>query len=1099
MLSRYVLAFAVTAFAAVPLTWGSLQAQKPAAQPPAAAVDFARDIQPILQTNCYECHGPKKTKNHLRLDLRLAALKGGDTGAAIIPGNSEQSLVVRRLLGLDGEDQMPKDKDPLARAQIELIRAWIDQGAVWPESADPPVAATQASEEHSQHWAYRPPSRPPLPAVKNAAWVRTPLDHFVLARLEKEGLAASPEAPIETLVRRISLDLIGLPPSPAEVDEVAADAARDGKDAAYARLVDRLLASPHYGERWARPWLDLARYADSHGFEKDLPRVMWKYRDWVIDALNHDMPFDRFTIEQIAGDMLPNATPEQLIASGFHRNAMTNEEGGIDPEEAHYEVLVDRVNTTATAWLGTTLGCAQCHDHKYDPFSQQDYYRMMAFFSNTDYEVRKLGDGTKFFEAMIDVPTSEQEAKRKTIQAEIDRLDEELKTETPALERAQALWEQTLRLESSTRWTVLEPKGLAATGGVTLTPAHDRSVIASGANPGEVVYTIDAVAPLPRVTAIRLEALPDPSLPKGGPGRDVYGNFQVNGVEIQAPRPAVSGDDRPQTLKAITADDSAGGASLDSFFPKTLPRDASVPRGWRIDASREETRLPRQIVFTLATPLTTPASPPRAGSRGLASMRLRIQLTHKGSAVGQALGRFRLSVTSGSNPQRIVEIPARLRPILAVPAADRTEKQRTDLAAFYRTVAASLKPARDRRADLEKALKALGIPTALVMRERLAYERPSAYVRRRGSFLDKREKVYAGVPEVLHPLGEDQMPNRLGLAYWLVDDRNPLTARVAVNRAWEQFFGHGLVETSEDFGTRGTPPSHPELLDWLATELVRQKWSMKALHKLIVTSATYRQSSTATAALMERDPYNRLLARGPRFRMDAETVRDTVLAASGLLNGKIGGPSVFPPQPDGIWDIPYSNEKWIPSEGEDRYRRGLYVFIRRSAPYPSFLTFDATSRERCTVRRMRTNTPLQALTTLNDEAFFEAAKALAARVLRETPTPTPVGRSFPPSRVPLSNALRRDLAEALAQAGSSATERATGAFRLAVTRTPKPEELARILASYNEQLEHFRKDQDAAARVIKGYAVDGVDPAEQAAWTLVANALLNLDETVTKE
>jgi len=817
---------------------------------------------------------------------------------------------------------------------------------------------------------------------------------------------------------------------------------------------------------------------------------LWKYRDWVIDALNHDMPFDRFTIEQIAGDMLPDATRDQLIASGFHRNAMTNEEGGIDPEEALYEVLVDRVNTTATVWLGTTLGCAQCHDHKYDPFSQRDYYRMMAFFSNTDYEVSKRSDGTKFFETTIDVPTPEQETKRKAIQSEIDRLNERQKTQTRALDRAQAGWEQTMRLEPAVRWTVLTPKRLIATGGVVLTPMHDGSVTASGPNPGETVYTVEAAAALPIVTAIRLEAVPDPSLPKGGPGRDVYGNFQLNGIEIETSGPGVVPASQsaslnargappplarrrgfaalPSSLKAIKADDAAGGASVDSFSPKVLPRDASAPRGWRIDASRDETRIARQIVFTLDRPL-----------QSAAGVRLRIRLKHYGSAVGQALGRFRLSVTSSSTPQRVVEIPAKLRPILAIPATNRTEKQRAELSAFYRTVAPSLKPTRDRLAALEKELAKLSIPTALVMRERVAYERPSAYVHRRGSFMDKTEKVYAGVPEVLHPLGEDQMPNRLGLAHWLVDERNPLTARVAVNRAWEQFFGRGLVETSEDFGTRGTPPSHPELLDWLATQFVRSGWQMKALHKLIVTSATYRQTSTATRVLLDRDPYNRLLARGPRFRMEAEMVRDTVLAASGLLNLKIGGPSVFPPQPEGIWDIPYSDEKWIPSTGEDRYRRGLYVFIRRSAPYPSLLTFDATSRERCTVRRVRTNTPLQALITLNDEAFFEAARALAARILRE------------PS--------------SLVARGSSGAEpaelklRAARAFRIAVSRRPTVEELDRIVASYAQHLERFRTDHDAAARVIKDYAVDGFDPAEQAAWTLVANALLNLDETLTKE
>jgi hypothetical protein len=1027
------------------------QAQTAAAKTSPAAIDFARDIQPILQSQCYECHGPAKARGQLRLDRRAAAMKGGETGAAIDPGNSEQSLLVRRILGLDDEERMPKDADPLPAAQIALIRAWIAQGAGWPEDGSAAAAAEPVALA-PQHWAYRPPVRPEPPVVGEAKWARNPIDRFVLARLEKEGLKPSPEAPFETLLRRVSLDLIGLPPSPAEVDEAVATAARDGRDAAYAKFVDRLLHSPHYGERWARPWLDLARYADSHGFEKDLPRVMWKYRDWVIDALNRDMPFDRFTIEQVAGDMLPRATVEQQIASGFHRNAMTNEEGGIDPEEAHYEVLVDRVNTTSTVWLGSTLACAQCHNHKYDPFSQKDYFRVMAFFSNTDYEVRRLGDGTKFSETAIDVPTPEQEAQRKTIQTELDGLNEKIATQTPALDRAQVLWEQATRREPALRWTVLTPKVMESTGGVELALQPDGSVLASGPNPGYAVYTIEAPAPAIRITAIRLEALPDPSLPKGGPGRDLYGNFQMNGVEIEA-GPATSAP-AARTLKTIRSDD--GGASFDSFFPKSLSRDVYAPRGWRIDASREEKRLPRQVIFTLEEPLAA-----AAGNQ------LRIHLKHQGTVVGQAIGRFRLSVTSSATPQRIVDVPARLRPVLMTPAAERTEQQKKDLAILYRNLAPSLKLARDRVAELQKQLRALGIPTALVMRERNGYERPSAYVRRRGSFLDKGERVYAGVPEVLHRLGDERMPNRLGLAYWLVDEDNPLTARVAVNRAWEQFFGRGLVETSEDFGTQGTPPSHPELLDWLATELVSQGWRMKAIHKLVVSSAAYRQSSSAPAPLVERDPYNRLIARGPRFRMEAEMVRDTALAASGLLSRKIGGPSVFPPQPEGIWDIPYSSEKWMPSAGEDRYRRGLYTFIRRSAAYPSFMTFDATSREFCTVRRVRTNTPLQALTTLNDDAFFEAARALAARALRESPGPDDA--------------------------------RAAYSFRLVLTRTPSAEEVKQVVSSYNRQFARFRNDPESAARVIQGYAVAGTDRAEQAAWTLVANALLNLDEALTKE
>jgi hypothetical protein len=702
---------------------------------------------------------------------------------------------------------------------------------------------------------------------------------------------------------------------------------------------------------------------------------------------------------------------------------------------------------------------------------------MMAFFQNSDYEVRRLGDGTKFFETMIDVPTPDQDAARKKIQEEIDALTERTKLQTPALDRAQAAWEQDMRLEPSTAWTVVVPKIVAASGDVVLTAGRDGSVTASGPNAARTVYSIEGPAALSRITAIRLEALPDPSLPKGGPGRDVYGNFQLNGFEA-ASRTGPNGW-RDLGFKAIKADDSSGGASLDTFFPKTLSRDAYAPRGWRIDASREETRLPRQIVFTLDRPLIASAA---------SGVRVRIRLTHLSTAAGQALGRFRLSVTSSPLPQKVVEISAKLRPIIGIAPANRTDQQRKDLSTLYRNVAPSLKATRDRIAQLQKDLKALGIPTALVMKDRVAYERPSAFVRRRGSFLDKGEQVYAGVPELLHALGDDQMPNRLGLARWLVDDRNPLTARVAVNRAWEQFFGRGLVETSEDFGTQGMPASHPELLDWLATELVAQGWRMKALHKLIVTSATYRQSSNASPALLERDPHNRLLARGARFRMEAEMVRDVTLAASGLLSRKIGGPSVFPPQPDGIWDIPYSSEKWIPSEGEDRYRRGLYVFIRRSAAYPSLTTFDATSREFCTVRRVRTNTPLQALTTLNDEVFFEAARALAWRLMVET------GGSRTMSG---KHVLFEGWSGAEAQ--FVLHKRATHAFRLAVTRPPTSEEFERIVASYKKQLERFRTDLDAAARVIGDYAISSGGHAEQAAWTLVANALLNLDEALTKQ
>jgi mono/diheme cytochrome c family protein len=1016
---------------------GRVAATRPQAQSPQTTVEFIRDVQPILQTHCYECHGAKKSKNGLRLDLRAAALKGGDSGVAIVAGDSEHSLLVRRIRGLDGDDQMPKDKDPLTAAQIALIRAWIDQGAVWPEQ--PGAAAAAAAEPQTKHWAYIKPVAAHVPEVRNTAWARNDIDRFVLARLEKEGLSPSPEAAFETLVRRVSLDLVGLPPTLAELDAALADAAANGRDAAYEHVVDRLLKSPHYGERWARPWLDLARYADSHGYEKDRLRVMWKYRDWVIDAFNADMPFDRFTIEQIAGDMLPDATEAQRIASGFHRNTMLNQEGGIDVEEQRWETLVDRVNTTATVWLGSTLGCAQCHDHKYDPFTQRDYYRTLAFFENVEYTIAGQAGGDRYAnEPQISLPTPEQEARRKTLQEDLDRQNASLRAESPARTLAQTRWEQAV-VAAERWWIPLTIDRFESSGGSSHERLDDRSVLVAGENPASNTYTMTARAPIAAVTAIRIEALPDARLPGGGPGRDRYGNFVLNGFSV------ATGASEPVRLTSVKVDD--GSAAIENFR-------------WGIDATRDPSgRVRRQAVFVAARPFAAAGAPLRISIKTIAP-------------VGQALGRFRVSVTASRSPLRVVDVSARLRPALLTPRAKRTPQQAKDLAAQFRAVSPIFKPTRDRIDALQKSLRDLGIVTAMVMKEKAAYDRPSTWVRRRGNFLDRTEQVYAAVPSFLPGLPEDVMPNRLGLARWLVDARNPLTPRVTVNRAWEQFFGRGLVETSEDFGSQGAAPSHLELLDWLAVTFVEQGWHLKRLHREIAMSAAYRQSSAVVPALAERDPYNRLLARGPRFRVEAEMVRDIALTASGLLSEKLGGPSVFPPQPDGIWQNPYSSDRWIPSTGEDRYRRGLYTFIRRTAPYPAFTTFDSTSREACTVRRVRTDTPLQALTTLNDAAFFEAARALARRMIAEP---------------------------AIAAGADAVHVRATHGFRLVTSRLPKPQELERIMAAYRQQLEQFRANPERAAQTIERYAMAGVDAPEQAAWTLVANALLNLDETITKE
>ena len=733
----------------------------------------------------------------------------------------------------------------------------------------------------------------------------------------------------------------------------------------------------------------------------------------------------------------------QKIASGFHRNAMTNEEGGVDPEESHYEVLVDRVNTTSTVWLGSTIACAQCHNHKYDPFSQKDYYRLLSFFANADFDSRSFGDGTRFFEPSLDLATPDQEKARKELQAKIDQLDQDLKTITPEVRAAQEQWEQGI-LAAQSAWTPLTPLKAAATNGVVLKMQPDGSVLASGPNPQQASYTITLATTMTGITGVRLEALPDPSLPRGGPGRDGYGHFRVTGFHAEVAPTAAGSTEKPAAVrfKTVKVDDSAA-----PFEPGDLlgvkPTSYSRKSGsWAINAMRDTQRASRHAVLAPEAPF---------GFDG--GTRLTFRIDQLEGTIGQGIGRFRLAVTDRADPLEGADFPARLRSVLQQPMADRPKAQADEIATIFRNTTPLLKPKRDALAAVRKELADMQIPSTLVMRERASFERPSFELRVRGSFENKGERVYAGTPEALHRMRNDLPFNRLGLARWLVDQDNPLVARVAVNRIWEQIFGRGLVETSEDFGTQGAAPTHPELLDWLATDFVANRWSQKSLIRTIVLSATYRQSSAVPPALAERDPYNRLFARGPRVRLEAEMIRDVTLASSGLLSRKMHGPSVFPPQPEGIWNMPYNSDRWATSAGEDRYRRSLYTFWRRTSPYPSFMTFDATSREFCTVRRVRTNTPLQALTLLNDPASFEAAGALADRMMK---------------------------------AGADARTRAAFGIKLVMSRPAAEGELSRLVAVYEQELAHY------ASRGQK-------DTAERAAWTMVANVLLNLDEAVTKE
>jgi hypothetical protein len=716
---------------------------------------------------------------------------------------------------------------------------------------------------------------------------------------------------------------------------------------------------------------------------------------------------------------------------------MLNEEAGVDKDEAYFDVLVDRVNTTATVWLGATLGCAQCHDHKYDPFTQKDYYRMMAFFNNTSKRVEYYANGAsaKYVEPEMDLPSPDQEEKRNAILTRIAELEKRVKTQTPELDGEQASWERKIRA-ASRDWQTIIPAQLASRAGAILTSDGTGAILASGKNAPRETYVVEGALALPRLNGIRIESLPHATLPRGGPGRDVYGNFLISSIEVE-----VAHDRVHPEWKTIE-------------FRRPLIDDGRRKRGgWIIDASGDDKRVPRQLVLV-------PESPIPLDGTSL----IRIKIVQNSDSTGQSLGCFRISATAAADPALVVKVSAKLRPVLETDAAQRTPEQAAELAALFREVAPSLSAVHSQIEELRDQLKELRIPTTLVMAERPGVERPYDFVRTRGAFLSNAEKVYADVPAALPPLPSGSRPNRLGLAQWLASKDNPLTARVTVNRIWEQYFGHGIVETTEDFGSQGEPPVHPELLDWLATEFMDHGWSMKTVHRLIVTSAAYRQTSRVTPSLLELDPYNRLIARGPRFRMEAEMIRDVSLAASGLLSPKVGGPSVFPPQPPGVWDnLPDNETKWVESSGEDRYRRAIYTFLRRFAPYPALMNFDAPSREICTARRPRTRTPLQGLTTLNDAAFFEMARALARRMLHE--------------------------------AADSGRSRVEYGFRLVTGRRPDPDEANRILAWQGQIRERFANHPEEACRI----AGNGADCELRASWTMVANVLLNLDEALTKE
>jgi len=1011
-------------------------------------VDYTRDVRPILATNCFHCHG--QDPSHREADLRLDLFESPDdeingAEAVIVPGDLDGSEFVNRIITDDADVRMPPADSGkvLKPAEIETLRRWVEQGA-----------------EYQKHWAFTAPQRPAIPQVNDAAWVCNPIDAFVLARLEAEGLKPSPPADANTLLRRLSLDLVGLP---STLEEVAAfeSTAHADLPLASSREADRLLTSPHFGERWARLWLDAARYADSDGFEKDKPRYVWHYRDWVINALNADKPYDEFIIEQIAGDLLPDATQDQRVATGFLRNSMINEEGGIDPEQFRMEAQFDRMDAVGKSVLGLTVQCAQCHTHKYDPIEHVDYYRMFAFLNNCD-------------EGQISAYTDQEQSQWAETRKLITRIEDELKQANPNWANQMAAWEQSLK-DDSHQWTVVRPQ-LDASGGQKHYLLEDGSVLAAGYAPTKhrTDFTVEVKGPA-KITAVRLELMNDPNLPHGGPGRSIYGLFGLTEFKVTAGPLDDSKKAAPLKIAKVTADVSPAERLLDAAFDDRSNRrrvtgpieyaiDGDDLTAWSGDIGPGRSNVPHNAVFALEKPLEV-----GAGQR----ITFGLVQNHGGwnsdDNQNNNLGRFRLSVTDADDSVADT-VPAAVREAIAVPVKERTPAQLAAIFSHWRTTVPDWAET-NRRLDALWESHPRGT-TQLTLVER---EQPRKTHRLdRGNFLAPVEEVSPDTPAFLHPL-KDESPDRLDFARWLVDRRAPTTARAVVNRIWQAYFGNGLVLTADDLGTQGDLPTHPELLDWLAVELMENGWSRKHIHRLIVNSATYQQSAAVTSELLSRDPDNQLLARGPRYRVDAETVRDIALAASGLLTKTIGGPSVYPPAPEFLFQPPtsYGPKTWNYDTGADKYRRALYTFRYRSVPYPALENFDAPRGDVSCVRRVRSNTPLQALTTLNESLYIEAARELAKRTL--------------------------------ADGGASDDDRIAYAVRRCLSRDPQPEELAVLQDFLNRQKHRFHAEgadpwpliteEPPADKKLPG----NVPPADLAAWTALSRVILNLDETITKE
>ena len=981
----------------------------------AHAVDFNRDIRPIIFGKCVECHGPATRKGDFRIDERVSATTSAASGATpIVVGKPDQSELLTRVTTLDLDERMPPKGEALTPAQIQSLRDWIAGGA-----------------EYQKHWADMPVTRPEPPEGSDHV-----IDSFVRAKLKERGMSPRARADRYILARRIALDLTGLQPS---VDALKAFV-NDDSPSAIEQYIDGLLASPHYGEKWARWWLDLARYADTNGYESDEPRTMWGWRDWVIRAFNDNIPFDQFTRMQMAGDLFVNPSLDDQVATGFHRNSLINTEGGSKEDEFKDAAIKDRVHTTFTVWMASTMECAQCHTHKYDPIEQKEYFQLYAFFNNT------TDRGTGGESDQVEISLQDREELRRR-EAEVTRLKNQLNTPDDAFNARFETWlaEKSKVKPSSDKpiWSVIDPKSVVSEGGATLTRQPDVSYLASGANPAKDVYEVQLSGLSQPVAAIRLEALTDPGLPNQSLGRFSNGNFVMTDIEILV-------DGGKERIINAEADYAQGG------YPIAHAIDQDSMSGWAVDGNLPDKRVPRTAVFRLASASTA------------SELTLRL---HFGSRFGQhAIGRFRVSVSDRASAPLKAGVVDPIEDALS--ASPRTAAQTDILRGHFRRMDPSSKVAID---AYEKALasltkyKSAKKTTVMVMKE--GKPRP-AHVQERGDFLHPGEEVRPGVPDCFGlDIADAEKPDRLVLADWLVNPKNPRTARVTVNRLWDELFGRGLVATSEDFGVQGELPSHPALLDWLAAEFVSSGWDIKRFLKMVMLSKTYQQDARSTESEREADYYNEWLARGPRFRASAEMVRDIALQASGLLTPVIGGPSVFPPQPASIWEnlfIEGGLKKWPESMGADRYRRGMYTYIKRTALHPMLRNFDAPSRSVCTVRRKRSNTPLAALNTLNDPAFVEFSGGLA---------------------------------QVLARHEGSVVDKITEGFLRCASRPPRGEELRAVQALLVDEYKKYHEDEGLArtlihAAFVKPPTVD--DPADLAAWIVVANILLNMDATLSK-